>query len=94
MLCLIWASLMPLRTWPRFGPVVPLVPAAARVWQAPQAVAPVCVLPATKSCLAWAAGTGAAACWPPDGAGLAPAVIFWTQASKRSAATTCAVWRM
>src|SRR3954468_22555504 len=46
------AASLPLSTWSRSGPVVPLVPACDSVWQAPHGVAPVAFLPLVKIAIA------------------------------------------
>ena len=55
----IWSALMPLSASSRFGPMVPVVPACARVWQPPQLVAKNCggaktggLMPGTPATLA------------------------------------------
>jgi len=64
---------------------LPLVPASASVWQAPQAVD--WPLPFVKSVLP----SGVA---PAPPAGVGGAVCFLSQASYCPGVTTCAVWRI
>jgi hypothetical protein len=75
---------LPLRTLSRSGPVVPLVPASASVWQPPQ---PALVV---KICLA----SGFAVCPPPPAVAPPGWLCFLSHASKSARLTTCAVWRM
>src|SRR4051794_33182253 len=69
------AASLPLRTWSRLGPVVPLVPASDSVWHAPQGVAPVLSLPFVNSALASGAGPGASPPPPPPAPAAAPPLL-------------------
>src|SRR3954454_17668318 len=67
------AAFVPLSTWSRFGPVVPLVPACESVWQAPHGVAPVAFLPLVKIALATGDAAGPLPPWrPPPASPLPP----------------------
>src|SRR5919198_6423512 len=81
--CLMNAGSLPLSTLSRSGPVVPVAPASASVWQPLQPLE-------VNSCLP----LGAGAAPPPAGTGLPPLLSLFSQAVKACGETTCALARI
>src|ERR1700716_1944372 len=82
------AGVLPLRNLFRSGPVVPVVPASASVWQAPQPPAPVNV------CLPSAAGSAVVAPPPPVEVWAPPPFCAFSQVENSAGVTTLTVERI